>query len=73
MGLYAPRLSVDVVLADPTSVPDPEALRASASTLGAELVLADVHRDDAVDQHDPHRLTAALAALAGHGRMPAWP
>jgi uncharacterized cofD-like protein len=72
LGLYAPRLSVDVVLADPTSVPDAAALRACAGTLGADLVLAPVHRDDAADQHDPDRLTTALAALAGRGRMPAW-
>jgi len=69
---YAPGLSIDVVLADPSSVPDADALRESASALGAELALAHVAADGEGDQHDPGLLTAALAALGGRGRMPLW-
>jgi uncharacterized cofD-like protein len=73
LALYAPGLRVDVVLADPGSVPDQDALRAAAADLGAELVLTPLHRDEDVDQHDPHRLTAALADIGGRGRIPPWP
>jgi uncharacterized cofD-like protein len=72
LGLYAPQLSVDLVLADPAAVPDPALLVEAARTLGGEVVLAPVHRDGAPDQHDPLRLAAALAALGGRGRMPQW-
>lgn len=72
LALYAPGLTVDVVLADPSSVPDPETLGKTADALGAELVLAPLRRADGSDQHDPDRLTAALAALGGRGRMPLW-
>jgi uncharacterized cofD-like protein len=72
LARYAPALRVDVVLADPASVPDRVALTDAADSLGAELVLARLASDDAADQHDPHRLTSALAALGGRGRMPTW-
>lgn len=72
LALYAPGLTVDVVLADPSSVPDPETLGKTADALGAELVLAPLRRADGSDQHDPDRLTAALAAIGGRGRMPLW-
>jgi uncharacterized cofD-like protein len=72
LALYAPGLTVDVVLADPSSVPDPDTLGKAADALGAELVLAPLRRADGSDQHDPDRLTTALAALGGRGRMPLW-
>lgn len=72
LALYAPGLTVDVVLADAGSVPDEPALVAAAAGLGAELVLADLADASSPDQHDPARLTSALAALGGRGRMPAW-
>lgn len=72
LALYAPGLTVDVVLADEASVPDEPALVAAAAALGAELVLADLADESSADQHDPARLTSALVALGGRGRMPAW-
>lgn len=72
LALYAPALTVDVVLADESSVPDEPALVAAAAGLGAELVLADLADQSQADQHDPARLTSALAAIGGRGRMPAW-
>lgn len=72
LGHYAPDLGVDVVLADRASVPDRAALTAAAAALDADLVLADLASDTAGDQHDPVRLTGALAALGGRGRMPTW-
>lgn len=72
LGHYAGGLDVDLVLADPRSVPDVPAVQRACRRLGAELVLDSLAADAASDQHDPQRLTAALAALGGRGRMPTW-
>lgn len=72
LAQYAPGLVVDVVLADASSVPDRDALVGAAAGLGADLVLADLADQSGGDQHDPARLTTALAALGGRGKMPAW-
>lgn len=72
LAMYAPDLAVDIVLADPASVPDAAVLRAAATALGADLVLEPLADQQRADQHDPLRLTAALAALGGRGRMPPW-
>lgn len=60
----APELRVDVVLADPASVPDVDALTRAADELGARLELADVALEDATGQHDPEKLARAYARLA---------
>ena len=60
---HAPDLRVDYVIADPTSVPDPEHLNAYVVELGGQLVLADVCDDDHSGQHDPVKLAAAYAPL----------
>jgi uncharacterized cofD-like protein len=57
---YAPEVRVDVVLADPGSVDDVEAVRAAAERLGAELVLAPMAARDRPGAHDRLRLAAAL-------------
>jgi uncharacterized cofD-like protein len=72
LGQYAPGLGVDLVLADEASAVDRAALTASAARLGAELELAPLAADDSADRHDADRLTRALAALGGRGRMPPW-
>lgn len=72
LARYAPGLTVDVVLADPSAVPDPVALQRATEHMGGVLVLADLAADGCSDQHDPKRLTAALADLPGRGRMPQW-
>lgn len=72
LALYAPRLTVDVVLADPCSVPDVAELKRAADDLGAEVVLARLASETAPERHDPQRLMAALAALGGRGRIPPW-
>lgn len=60
---HAPDLRVDYVIADPSSVPDPEHLRAYVVELGGELVLADVCDTRNSGQHDPVKLAAAYAPL----------
>ncbi|GAB3882602.1 gluconeogenesis factor YvcK family protein [Terrabacter terrigena] len=56
----APELRLDVVLADPSVVPDGASLRAAAADLGAELVIAPVAARNEPGVHDPLRLAAAL-------------
>lgn len=56
----APDLRIDVVLADPSVVPDEPTLRAAAAELGAELVVAPVSTRHEPGVHDPLRLAAAL-------------
>ncbi len=59
---HVPGLRVDVVLADPTAVPEPEPLARAAARLGARLHLAPV-RVPGVPVHDPARLAAAFQAV----------
>lgn len=60
---HAPGLVIDVVLADPSSVPDPEALRKAAATLGAEVRLAEVRAPSGLPRHEPDALAAAFRAV----------
>jgi uncharacterized cofD-like protein len=67
LAAHLPELTVDVVLADPRSVPHPDRLAETAAGLGAELVLARVGRDDGAPVHDPDLLAAALRPILGVG------
>ncbi len=60
---HAPDLKIDVVLVDRRSVGDEEQLRWTASSLGAELVVADVATDDGLPHHDPVKLANAYAGF----------
>jgi uncharacterized cofD-like protein len=73
MAEHAPDLRLDVVLADPGAVPDPAALQKIASSLGAELVLADVAQGDGSPRHDIDRLASAYADVFRRGRIGACP
>lgn len=64
--LLVPGISLDVVLADPTSVTDVVALSQAARRVGAEVHLADV-LGPGTGIHDPARLAAALEALLPPG------
>ncbi|MCM3887133.1 uridine diphosphate-N-acetylglucosamine-binding protein YvcK [Frankia sp. R82] len=71
---HVPGLRIDVVLADPTAVPDPVPLAAAAALLGARLHLAPV-RVPGAPVHDPIRLAAAFQAVFAEAdpRHPARP
>jgi uncharacterized cofD-like protein len=56
---HAPDLRFDVVLADPSCVDDPAALRRAVDLVGAELVVSTVSAMGNPGQHDPLRLAAA--------------
>ncbi|MEO5745784.1 MAG: uridine diphosphate-N-acetylglucosamine-binding protein YvcK [Terracoccus sp.] len=57
---HAPDLRLDIVLADPSVVPDEPGLRAATRELGAELVVAPVAARHEPGVHDALRLAAAL-------------
>jgi uncharacterized cofD-like protein len=65
LAAHAPRLGVDVVLADREAVHDVDGLRRAAAALGAELVVADVAVGDGSPRHDPRRLAAAYSEILG--------
>lgn len=56
----APGLRLDVVLADPTSVDDIEAVDEAVDRFGARLVVRQVSAGTGSPHHDPLRLAAAL-------------
>lgn len=62
---HAPRLRLDVVLADPGAIDDEAGLRGAAARLGAEVVVAPVAKRDRPGQHDSLRLAAAYRDLLG--------
>ncbi|QUX30881.1 uridine diphosphate-N-acetylglucosamine-binding protein YvcK [Nocardiopsis akebiae] len=57
---HAPKLGVDVVLADRGTVEEPEPLVRVVGELGGRLELAELSRDDGTPRHDPDRLAAAF-------------
>lgn len=63
---YAPEFSVDVVLADPASVPDRQEFEKAAGMIGAEVVLGKVGASDRRPVHDPLRLAAAYHDIFGN-------
>ncbi|MFC7330552.1 gluconeogenesis factor YvcK family protein [Marinactinospora rubrisoli] len=67
LAAHAPRLGVDVVLADPGVVEDTRSLRGAAERLGGRLVLADVAAADGSPRHDPDLLAAAFDGIFRSG------
>jgi uncharacterized cofD-like protein len=63
---YAPDFSVDVVLADPASVPDLQEFEKAAAMIGAEVVLGKVGASGRRHVHDPLRLAAAYHDIFGN-------
>jgi uncharacterized cofD-like protein len=62
---HAPRLRLDVVLADPGAVDDEAALRKAAARLGAHVVVAPVAKRRHPGHHDSLRLAAAYRDILG--------
>lgn len=63
---YAPEFTVDVVLADPASVPDVKEFEQAAGMLGAEVVLGKVGASSRRPIHDPLRLATAYSDIFGN-------
>ncbi|CCQ46425.1 conserved hypothetical protein [Pseudarthrobacter siccitolerans] len=63
---YAPEFSVDVVLADPASVPDLPEFQKAAAMIGAEVVLGKVGASGRRPVHDPLRLATAYHDIFGN-------
>jgi len=60
---HAPKLGVDVVLADRATVEDPAPLREATRELGGRLELGDLSRADGSPRHDAERLAAAFERI----------
>lgn len=56
---YAPELTVDIVVADPSAIEDLDDLFECAEALGAQVLLRQVGVGSNMAQHDPLRLAAA--------------
>jgi len=65
LAAYAPDLTVDAVLADPSVIDDVKGLERLVGDLGGELMIADVASADGTARHDPARLAQAYAAVLG--------
>lgn len=63
---YAPEFSVDVVLADPASVPDRQEFEKAAAMIGAEVVLGKVGASGRRPVHEPLRLATAYQDIFGN-------
>ena len=69
LGRHAPGLALDVVLADPKTVPDLVALERVVASFGARLALAPVGRADGSPRHDVELLAAAYRDVFASGRI----
>lgn len=65
---HAPELRIHRVVADPSSVPDPDALAEAARRLGGELVLGEIALGDGTPRHDPDRLADLFRAMVREAR-----
>ena len=63
---YAPEFSVDVVLADPSSIPDLKEFERAAGMIGAEVVLGKVGASSRRPIHDALRLATAYHDIFGN-------
>jgi len=73
MAAAFPDVQFEIVLADPSHVPDIEALEAACALVGAGLELRPIADARAAPgHHDPLLLGRAFADLIGHGSIPAW-
>jgi hypothetical protein len=62
---HAPKLRLDVVLADARFASDDPHLESYATSLGARLLISDVAARDGSARHDPLRLASAYAEIMG--------
>lgn len=60
---YSPELKIDYCLVDQSVVADLGSLKNSASTLGAEIVVADIRRAPGSIHHDQQKLSSHLAHI----------
>ena len=60
---YAPELTVDFCVVDQSVVRDEDALRTAASTLGSEIVVADIRKAPGSIHHDAEKLALHLGHI----------
>jgi uncharacterized cofD-like protein len=66
---HAPGMRLDVVLADPKTVPDLVALERLAAGLGAQVVLAPLGRSDGTPHHDVELFASAYSDILSSDRI----
>jgi hypothetical protein len=72
LARHAPKLTIDVVLADEAAVPDRASLDEAAERLAASVEFAKVAAPDG-PRHDPELLAAAYDRIFRmHGRIGPW-
>jgi uncharacterized cofD-like protein len=72
LARHAPKLTIDVVLADEAAVPDRQSLTEAAERLSGRVELASVAAPDG-PRHDPESLAAAYDRIFRmHGRIGPW-
>ena len=69
LGRHAPGLALDVILVDPHTAPDLDALEKVAAGFGARVVVEKVARPDGSPRHDPELLAAAYRDVFSSGRI----
>jgi len=69
---HAPKMRLDVVLADPGAVAHPAELQRVASSVGAELALEPIAVGDGSPRHDPARLAVAYERIFTRERLRPW-
>jgi uncharacterized cofD-like protein len=67
---FSPANHLEVLARHAPDITDHPSLTRAAATLGADVVLAPLARDDHPDQHDPDRLAAAFRRLFAPDRLP---
>ncbi|MCZ3386550.1 MAG: uridine diphosphate-N-acetylglucosamine-binding protein YvcK [Actinomycetia bacterium] len=67
---HAPGLDIDVVIADPSSVPDRDALQKAAAHLGASVRLVTVREQSGLPRHDPDALARVLRSVVSAPQPP---
>jgi 2-phospho-L-lactate transferase/gluconeogenesis factor (CofD/UPF0052 family) len=66
---HAPGWRIDVVLADPKTVPDHVALERVAGRLGARVALCPIAVPDGTPRHDPELFASAYRTVFSSGRI----
>lgn len=72
LHLHFPEVRFDDVIADPSMVPDREALQRAAREIGADVMWTPLLQAWDPQRHDVDLLASAFSRVIGHGSISAW-